>query len=203
MVARKESQYKSLQFVEEGALPFPNISPAVHMYTDGSLKTTKSKVTSGCGIVWWGDGIEKSLMGVRPPTDIELTITAVELYAVYEALNLAAHYGQDIVLHTDSKYVWEFFHIIRHRFCIVGFQLFQSAQLLKEIQLLCSKIERENANTHSNQKARKTDGKRSTNTYSPGLAEVTLARKHPQRKRANCEEGCKRTRKGGSSSSKT
>ena len=130
-----------LQFVEDGSVPFHFLSDSLHLYTDGALKTTRTSTSSGCGIVLLGERVGKTLIGLKPPTHVSLTITAAELYAVYEALSLARTYSKDAVIHTDSAYVWDFFHVIRKRFSLIGFQSFENSELLSKITRICFQIE--------------------------------------------------------------
>ena len=55
---------------------------------------------------------------------------------------MAMKHEKDIIIHTGSAYVWEFFHVIRNRFSLFGFHQFENSDLLsKMIHRVCFQLE--------------------------------------------------------------
>ena len=132
---------KEEQFVEEGDVTFKIRANEMHLYTDGALSTKKNQIATGCAYVSLRVGNQKLMVGMRPPEDVPLTIMAAEAYGAFAALQFTMEFNGDVVLHTDSHNLWEFFHIHRHQNRLVGFQKFENSELLRQISQACHKIE--------------------------------------------------------------
>ena len=141
----KDTTYENLQFLEEGPNVFPLNRNEVHLYTDGCLIRKQGKMQCGCGILALGHQLPTTNLGLRLPEEIERTSSNSEMYALCEGLDQASGLTRTVVIHTDSAYVWDFVHKLRHQFRLTGYQNAENPSLLRVIDAKLRKIEETNS----------------------------------------------------------
>ena len=77
--------------------------------------------------------------------EIERTSSNSEMYALCEGLDQASGLTRTVVIHTDSAYVWDFVHKLRHQFRLTGYQNAENPSLLRVIDAKLRKIEETNS----------------------------------------------------------
>ena len=129
--AKKQKSPSELQFVEESNVPFPAYK-AIQIYTDGSvlpMKNTK-EIRSGIGIVVLKPRCEPSRISIPLESD---TIERVEILAFQHALLQLPSKPCACLFHTDSYYLWDFFHNLRYRRRIVGYKGVLNGDLFSQL----------------------------------------------------------------------
>jgi len=135
---RRARTYEDFQYIEEGYAPFPFLGDELHIYTDGSL--ISSKVPNGTFVR--GAGVGLFLCGNLPPSreqawsltaEADITIDRAELLAAIHAMRAALAMDRDLVLHTDSEYVWSFLHYTRRIHRASGFSDLKNSDLLRTL----------------------------------------------------------------------
>ena len=118
--AKKHKSPSELQFVEESDIPFPAYK-TTQIYTDGSVLPMRGtdEIRSGIGVVVLKPRLKPLRISV--PLESE-TIERVEIMAFQQALRQLPEKPCACLFHTDSYYLWEFFHILRHQRRIVGYK---------------------------------------------------------------------------------
>ena len=119
--ALKETVCNKLQFIEEGETPFPVKPEEMHAYVDASISDdtdTRVKVAVGCVIVKAEkhESFSSSLsyLETKSPERAEIHAALFGLSKLKEVEN--------VVVHTDSYYVWNFVNMRRRKDRLVGFE---------------------------------------------------------------------------------
>ena len=152
--------YETLQYIEEGRQPFPIRPNETHIYTDGARIVKKDETHTGCGVVCLRRREPSISLGLKPHHEFSQSIQEIESFAAHEALLIALSYDGDVILHTDSEYVWDFFHGAIHRFRFIGFKSFEGGAILQKLQetyislrgtkrFYCVKVKAHNENPHN------------------------------------------------------
>ena len=204
--------YQTLQYVEESSTPFPISDSETHLYTDGSLIPGTKKQLQGCGIVIIRNNERTLFYGTRPPEKFCDSIQSIEAYAVVEAISLASNYEGDVILHTDSEYIWDFFHETVHRYRLIGFHSFKGCEAMRSLQnayystkhtkrFYCIKVKSHNENMYNDtadylaKKACKLEGNELAIKYYGDILHGNAKRKSEQNNTSRCLK-TQRTRKG-------
>ena len=120
------------QLVEENSTPFPSISNEAHVYTDGSIyhEHVSSQRTGGAGIVTVGPkvAIGRQLVRCKPQTP-----DRAEIQTIIAAFSYLPAEANTFVFHTDSAYVWHFFHVVRHKRRIICYTDVPNGDLLQTL----------------------------------------------------------------------
>lgn len=121
---RAQSQdYDALQYVEEGSKPFVDVSPSedtivTHYYTDGSRIGKNSSFITGAGFIAFSHALPFRCF-MLPCFEMSqdlCTNNRAELQAFRGALlHACLHRNLLSVIHTDSNFVWNFWHLHRRR----------------------------------------------------------------------------------------
>jgi len=135
----RATTYSDLQFIEEGAEPFPFLGNELHAYTDGSRISGK---VSEMGVHVTAAGVGLFLCGNCSPAfarswsllaEPDITSDRAELYAAIGAYKAALAMDRSLVLHTDSAYVWSFMHNLRRVHRVSGFSDLRNSDLLRTL----------------------------------------------------------------------
>ena len=208
----ENKDYQTLQYVEESSTPFPISDSETHLYTDGSLIPGTKKQLQGCGIVIIRNNERTLFYGTRPPEKFCDSIQSIEAYAVVEAISLASNYEGDVILHTDSEYIWDFFHETVHRYRLIGFHSFKGCEVMRSLQnayystkhtkkFYCIKVKSHNENMYNDtadylaKKACKLEGNELAIKYYGDILHGNAKRKSEQNNTSRCRK-TQRTRKG-------
>ena len=158
----KENLY-DLQFLEEGSDPFPIRDKEVYIYIDASVRSIRvtQECRSGAGLVIRQKWTRDKFVSLR----LEATSAEqAEAQAFYEAFKRTPPGIEAVMIHTDSFYVWNFFHYTRLRRRVIGYEKVPNGKLLKDldfeirslqaknIKCYVSKVKSHNGNPH-NEKA--------------------------------------------------
>ena len=152
-----------LQFVEEGPDPFPIGEEEVHMYIDGSVRTVRgtNEGRGGAGIVIKQTNQNDQHYSIRLNAD---TPERAGMESLQQALNIIPEGAKKLILHTDSFYVWNFFHLMRFRRRVIGYNKVPNGDLLplldrkirsmqaENVEVFMCKVRSHNGNTY-NEKA--------------------------------------------------
>ena len=103
-----------------------------HIYVDGAVSSEAGKPAVGSGIVIVNSNGVRTRQHVLPP---ECTSPdRAELRSFLLGIQAASSSTRNTVIHTDSHYVWDWYHNVRVRFSIIGYGGMPNADLLTQIQ---------------------------------------------------------------------
>ena len=145
--ALKQDTPYDLQFVEESSDPFPLKDDEVHFYIDGSVRALRvtNEIRAGAGIVvlqrWTTDKCFSLTLDVD-------SAEQAEAESFREALKRIPDGAKDIVVHTDSFYVWNFFHHVRIRRRVIGYDRVVNRNILQDIDHQVRKLKSQNVNLY-------------------------------------------------------
>ena len=124
--------YKVLEGIEEGTDHSPLSADSEHIYVDGAVSSEAGKPAAGSGIVIVNSNGVRTRQHVLPP---ECTSPdRAELHSFLLGIQAASSSTRNTVIHTDSHYVWDWYHNVRVRFSIIGYGGMPNADLLTQIQ---------------------------------------------------------------------
>ena len=128
--ALKHESISELQFVEENSEIFLVREKEVHMYIDGSVRYIKAtnECRGGAGIVIRRKWVNDDYASLRLDVD---SAEQAEAESFKEALERIPEGSEVVLVHTDSFYVWNFFHHVRMRQRVVGYKKVANGELLE------------------------------------------------------------------------
>ena len=129
--------------MEEDREPFPIKDKEIHIYIDGSVRLlkTKQEYRSGAGLVIRQKWTQDKFISLRleaPSAEI------AEAEAFYEAIKRIPPGIDAIMIHTDSFYVWNFFHHMRLRSRVIGYGSVPNGKLLEDIDFQVRSLQAKN-----------------------------------------------------------
>jgi ribonuclease HI len=122
----------ALQYVEEGrACKDTGRYGAIHAYTDGSLiHNDDGQTGAGYAACLNGDNYHQIIV-IPLIEDRDMTNNRAEFLAAVAACEAVSGTGRELVVHTDSLIVWNYFHVQRHRARMSNYVGFTNADVLR------------------------------------------------------------------------
>jgi len=119
------------QFVEEGSSPFPRLGTELHLYTDGSFVSADGKTATGAAFLPLHSLGQGDVVLVPLPSDDDQSHNRAEVHAVLAAIRYARTMGAScVVVHTDSMFVWNWFHNMRREYRLIRYAALEHSDLL-------------------------------------------------------------------------